>query len=377
MLIRATVLAVAFALFTAPAAHAIGVFAINGSTLTYSAETGDVDQIAGVDLGSKIRFTNFSPSGIGPGPGCAPVDSDTVDCDKTGVTSVVLNLGDQNDVAVISPTISVPIVANGDAGNDALFGGSGVDTFFGGPGDDNIMARDGHVDNVNCGDGHDTAVTDDSDIRVSCEEIEGDADGDGVRRPADCDDTRANVHPGAIDVPENGIDEDCSGADAAKSDRDGDGTPAPQDCDDTNPAIRPTTAERIGNDVDENCDGRVEPFPPLTGSVVGSWTQVHGRTRNLILRAKGFPSKTRITLKCTGSRTCPKGTVRRTVGANRRAVNLHLILGKRTFPKRARIQLSITRATRVGRVLRYRMGTPGLPDVQFLCRPPGGSAGPC
>ncbi|HEU4535416.1 MAG TPA: sulfatase-like hydrolase/transferase, partial [Polyangiaceae bacterium] len=40
-----------------------------------------------------------------------------------------------------------------------------------------------------------------------------DGDGDGAPARADCDDARPEVHPGASEVPSNGVDEDCSGAD--------------------------------------------------------------------------------------------------------------------------------------------------------------------
>jgi arylsulfatase A-like enzyme len=43
-----------------------------------------------------------------------------------------------------------------------------------------------------------------------------DHDGDGFSAPGggDCDDTRADVHPGAEDIPGDGIDQDCEGGDA-------------------------------------------------------------------------------------------------------------------------------------------------------------------
>ena len=86
----------------------------------------------------------------------------------------------------------------------------------------------------------------------------------------DCDDLRAQVHPGAAESCENGIDDDCDGltdyedTDCPCLDNDGDGygvydNPdcpyAGLDCDDEDPSQNPGAAESCENGIDDDCDG--------------------------------------------------------------------------------------------------------------------------
>jgi hypothetical protein len=71
-----------------------------------------------------------------------------------------------------------------------------------------------------------------------------DEDGDLVRAEEDCDDTRADVFPGATDLRGDGVDQDCDGQEACWEalpedglDCDQDGSLTPLDCDDDRPAL--------------------------------------------------------------------------------------------------------------------------------------------
>ena len=302
-------------------------------------------------------------------------DGQSVDCPKGGgVSSVLLDLGSGDDVAAVSADVTLPVVFDGGAGNDGLFGGGGLDVFDGGSGDDNIISRDGRAEQVDCGSGHDTAISDDGDTRSSCEEIEGDADGDGVRRPADCDDTNPGIRPACPTRPDDRVDQDCSGTDATNLDVDGDGSPRPQDCNDGDPAIRPGAREVAGNGgrrelrhPDRALPGDQRPG----GQPVARGRLAHGQRH---AQGQGLPQghADRDALLRPGL-PVPEG---HPAGQrSRQTVNLHRSLGSRALRRGARVELRFTRAGRIGRVLRYRIGVARRAERR-LPLPAAGQEGP-
>jgi hypothetical protein len=274
-----------------------------------------------------------------------------------------------------------PNSIEGGPGGDTITGLGGRDELFGEDGNDTIYARDGVGEPVECGANVDIAEVDDVDGEPSeCETVSSsnalqpDLDGDGVDRPADCDDGNPALRPGLPDIPENGVDEDCSGADAPQLDRDGDGFPVPRDCDDANAAIKPGVREIPGNRADENCDGRAPGLPRVGVAVSDAWSATGRVARVARMELDGVKRGTSVAVRCDGKGCAFK---RRTVKAKGRSLDLRRRLAGMRLRKGTVLELRITRADTLGSVVRFTGRARGIPGRRDLCLPPGGKPGAC
>lgn len=99
---------------------------------------------------------------------------------------------------------------------------------------------------------------------LSCGDRSGDLDDDGALDSDDCAPLDPDIYPGAPEVCDNGLDDDCNQltdvADpACCGDRDGDGfvgsCESGNDCDDLNSLVYPGAPEDCLDEVDSDCDG--------------------------------------------------------------------------------------------------------------------------
>jgi hypothetical protein len=110
----------------------------------------------------------------------------------------------------------------------------------------------------------DDLVDNDCDGRTDTADDECiDLDGDGSANDPDCDDEDPDVYPGAPDPYGDGSDSNCDGGDGVDTDEDGypsnvEGDPdfgSLQDCDDSRALVHPGATDSVGDQLDSNCDG--------------------------------------------------------------------------------------------------------------------------
>jgi len=114
--------------------------------------------------------------------------------------------------------------------------------------------------------------TDDCGLDAACTACtDGDVDGDGYydidadpcSGADDCDDLDESINPGATEICDDFIDNDCNldidDDDAYCKDSDIDGyTPSEKDCNDNDASINPGATEVCDDGIDNNCNGDID-----------------------------------------------------------------------------------------------------------------------
>lgn len=179
-----------------------------------------------------------------------------------------------------------------------------------------------------------------------------DRDGDGHTRPGDCNDGDPAVHSGALDIPDNGIDDNCDGQDARR-DVDGDGVPDYRD--------RCSTRPNRGVDADD--DGCRDPEQlKLTAQIRLTLRNHRLHIALLFVRTN---AGARVRLKCD------KGAC----GSEDRKVSGKRIQFSDSFspvvPDGTKISLAVTKPGYIGVVKEYQLSRAGVHLLRQWCTKPG------
>jgi hypothetical protein len=186
---------------------------------------------------------------------------------------------------------------------------------------------------------------------------DNDADHDGDPASTDCNDHNPAIRHGIVDIPDDGIDQNCDGADATNPDRDGDGETRPADCNDNDPAIHHGAVDIPGDGIDQDCSGADAPFPLLGSSIHGGWA--FDPFRFTKLRVSGAVAGTTVSLRCHGG-GCPFS--RATVKVRKTRASQSVLvkkLAKARLKRGAKLDIRVTKPGFVGLMRRYTVRKDG------------------
>jgi hypothetical protein len=158
------------------------------------------------------------------------------------------------------------------------------------------------------------------------------------------------------------------------ADNDRDGFNVLSDCNDNNAAIHPGAFDVPGNGIDENCDGHDAALPRITSAITHNWLINGPRFTALQLTASNVPAGATITIRCKGKPRCSlrkKKTIRVSKAGT---VNLLKSLTKkeRKFRAGQKLEIQISAPGRIGKDVVLTFKNNGrAPSGTTRCLSPG------
>ena len=153
-----------------------------------------------------------------------------------------------------------------------------------------------------------------------------------------------------------------------RPDLDRDGFDDQHDCDDANPNIHPGARDVPQDRLDEDCNGRDAPFPNLATPIRLQYRGVSGGVRVKSLVVDRPPAGVRIQISCKG-RSCPRKPYARTVRKAQRALELRGVFRGRRLRIGTVIEIRVRKPEFLGRMRRDRITARGT-KTQLLCLDP-------
>jgi len=154
------------------------------------------------------------------------------------------------------------------------------------------------------------------------------------------------------------------------TDCDGDGFPATVDCVDNGPTIHPGSVDVPGNGVDEDCSGADAPVPVLDTSIRFGFDFRKRHTVFTRLSVQPAPAGSTIRVSCAGG-GCPFKTRTRAVAQHVPKLNLLALLKRAKLRPRARLEVQVTKPGTIGRSRVFTIRTSRRPRETDRCLPPG------